>query len=63
MQRIPRSSLPSPAWYHVICRGVEQRTIVLDDRDSEAWFGLLVDVERRYGWKIHVWICSTALPP
>ena len=56
MPRLPRSSLPSPAWYHVICRGVEQRAIVLDDRDREAWFKLLVDVEHRFAWKIHAWV-------
>ena len=55
MPRIPRSLLPSPAWYHVICRGVEQRAIVLDDLDREAWFKLLLEVEARFGWKIHVW--------
>ena len=54
--RIPRSKLPTPAWYHVICRGVEQRTIVLDDLDRVFWFTLLAEVERRFGWKIHVWI-------
>jgi len=53
MPRIPRSRLPSPAWYHVICRGVEQRTIVLDDHDREAWFKLLLQVEVRCGWRIH----------
>ncbi len=55
MPRIPRSQLPSPAWYHMICRGVEQRTIVLDDRDREAWFRLLQEVEARFGWKLHAW--------
>ena len=55
MPRIPRSQLPSPAWYHVICRGVEQRPIVLDDLDREAWFRLFLDVERRFGWKVHAW--------
>src|ERR671911_71686 len=55
MPRVPRSQLPSPSWYHVICRGVEQRTIVLDDRDREAWFKLLVEVEGRFGWKLHAW--------
>ena len=55
MPRIPRSQLPSPAWYHVICRGVEQRTIVVDDLDREAWYKLLVEVEQRFGWRIHVW--------
>ena len=39
----------------MICRGVEQRLIMLDDLDREAWFKLLVGVERRYGWKIHAW--------
>ena len=56
MPRVPRSFLPSPAWYHVTCRGVEQRAIVLDDRDREAWFKLFVEVRRRFGWKIHVWV-------
>ena len=55
MPRIPRSQLPSPAWYHVICRGVEQRPIVLDDLDREAWFKLFLDVERRFDWKVHAW--------
>ena len=55
MPRIPRSQLPSPAWYHVICRGVEQRPIVLDDLDREAWFKLFLDVERRFGWRVHAW--------
>ena len=53
--RIPRSRLPSPAWYHVICRGVEQRPIVLDDRDREAWFKLFLDVGRRFRWRVHAW--------
>jgi putative transposase len=52
---MPRSQLPSPAWYHVISRGVEQRTIVLDDRDRESWFKLLVDVTERFGWRVHAW--------
>jgi anti-anti-sigma factor len=52
---MPRSQLPSPAWYHVISRGVEQRTIVLDDRDRESWFKLLVDITKRFGWRVHAW--------
>ena len=28
---------------------------MLDDLDREAWFKLLVEVEARFGWKIHVW--------
>ena len=56
MPRIPRTQLPSPAWYHVISRGVEQRAIVLDELDRAAWFKLVVDVTRRFGWKVHVWI-------
>ena len=55
MPRIPRSQLPSPAWYHVVCRGVEQRPIVLDDLDRAAWFQLFRDVERRFAWKVHAW--------
>ena len=39
----------------MICRGVEQRTIVLDDLDREAWYKLFLEVEARFGWKIHVW--------
>jgi len=56
MPRIPRSQLPSPAWYHVICRGVDQRAIVLDDVDREAWYRLLLEVEVRCGWKIRAWV-------
>src|SRR5215204_279411 len=56
MPRIPRKQLPSPAWYHVICRGVEQRAIVLDDRDRAAWFALFTEVQRRHRWKVHAWI-------
>ena len=55
MPRIPRSQLPSPAWYHVVCRGVEQRPIVLDDRDREAWFKLFLDVQQRFAWRVHAW--------
>jgi putative transposase len=55
MPRIPRSQLPSPAYYHVICRGVERRTIYLDDLDRQEWRKLLVDVARRYGWRLWVW--------
>src|SRR5215218_3461950 len=55
MPRMPRSQLPSPAWYHVISRGVEQRTIVLDGRDRESWFKLLVDVTKQCRWKVHAW--------
>ena len=55
MPRIPRSQLPTPAYYHVICRGVEQRKLFLDDIDRTEWRKLLVDVERRFGWRIHVW--------
>src|SRR5688572_12885182 len=56
MPRIPRRQLPSPAWYHVICRGVERRKIVLDDLDREAWFKLFRQVEARFGWRIHAWV-------
>jgi putative transposase len=55
MARIPRSQLPSPAYYHVICRGVEQRKIFLDDIDRREWQKLFVNVTRRYGWRIWVW--------
>ncbi len=27
-----------------------------DDRDREAWYRLLQDVERRFGWKLHAWV-------
>ena len=52
---MPRSQLPSPAWYHVTSRGVEQRWIVLDDLDREAWHKLFVTVQRRYGWHVRAW--------
>jgi REP element-mobilizing transposase RayT len=55
MPRIPRSQLPSPAYYHVICRGVEQRRLYLDDLDRRAWRTLLRDVVRRHRWRIWAW--------
>src|SRR5215204_6020592 len=56
MARRRRRDLPSPAYYHVTCRGVEQRVIFLDDEDRSCWVKLLIDVERRYGWAIHAWV-------
>lgn len=56
MPRIPRSQLPTPAYYHVICRGVEQRKLFLDDIDRTEWKKLFVDAERRFGWRIHAWV-------
>jgi REP element-mobilizing transposase RayT len=53
--RIPRSQLPSPAYYHVVCRGVEQRKIFLDDIDRRAWRELFAQVIRRYRWRVWVW--------
>jgi REP element-mobilizing transposase RayT len=53
--RLPRRALPTPAWYHVISRGVEKRRIMLDDLDREAWFKLFLRVQRRYGWNVVVW--------
>jgi hypothetical protein len=46
VSRRRRSDLPTPAYYHGICRGVEQRPIVHDDQDRIGWFTLLLDVER-----------------
>ena len=55
MPRRARSTLPSPATYHVTTRGVEKRPIVLDALDADAWVALLLDTARRYGWELDTW--------
>ena len=29
---------------------------MLDDLDREAWYKLFVEVEARFGWRVHVWV-------
>lgn len=55
MPRRRRSSLPSPAIYHVTTRGVERRPIVLDAIDADAWEARLLETADRYGWELDTW--------
>ena len=55
MPRRPRKTLPTPAIYHVTARGVEQRLIVLDEIDRDAWERQLREVAVRFGWEVIVW--------
>src|SRR5829696_2253464 len=56
MARKRRRDLPSPAYYHATCRGVEQRIIFFDDEDRAFWVRLLIDVAQRYDWVVHAWV-------
>ena len=56
MPRIPRSQLPAPPGTTSSAAASSSGRIVLDDLDREAWYKLFVEVEARYGWKVHVWI-------
>ncbi len=51
MPRRPRSLLPAVGVFHVTVRGVEKRSIYLDDDDRREFMRLLRQVVVRFGWK------------
>ncbi len=55
MPRRPRSLLPAVGVFHVTVRGVERRSIYLDDDDRRGFMRLLHEVVRRFGWKCHAY--------
>jgi REP element-mobilizing transposase RayT len=40
------------AVYHVMSRGIEGRSIVLDDEDRDGWLDTLARTAERFGWKL-----------
>jgi REP element-mobilizing transposase RayT len=50
--RKPRRDLPPFGTYHVVNRGVEQRSIYLDDVDRRLFLALLRLSTRRVGWVV-----------
>jgi putative transposase len=50
MARPLRPNIPG-AVYHVMSRGVERRSIFLDDEDRSRFLQILGGVVRRYGWE------------
>ena len=45
--------------YHVTSRGDRREAIYRDDRDREAWLGLLREVCERFNWRCHAWCQMT----
>jgi len=45
--------------YHVTSRGDRREAIYRDDRDREAWLGLLGEVCERFNWRCHAWCQMT----
>jgi REP element-mobilizing transposase RayT len=52
MPRSPRWNLPPSGTYHVFNRGVEQRSIYLDDSDRRLFLSLLRLATRRVAWAV-----------
>ena len=42
----------SPGYHHVWCRGNNKRSIVVDDRDRLALFGLMDSIARQFEWQV-----------
>ena len=57
--RVPRSSLPSPAIYHVTSRGVARGDIYLDDEDRTQFVLLLRRVARESNWRCPAYTLMT----
>src|SRR5258708_23515890 len=47
------------AWWHVTNRGVEQRDIVLGDRDRRTFVRMLADAVPRFRWCVHAFVLMT----
>jgi len=47
------------ALWHITNRGVEQRTVYLDDTDRAAFLGLLASAVGRYRWRAHQYCLMT----
>lgn len=58
MSRSLRLEFPGALW-HVVNRGVERRTIFIDDRDRETFLELLAEVVARYRWRVHAFVLMT----
>ena len=43
-------------WYHVTARGLERRSVFVDERDHEHFLELLPELVSRYGVKIHAYV-------
>jgi REP element-mobilizing transposase RayT len=55
MSRPLRLEFPGALW-HATSRGVEQRTIFLDDADREYFLRVLEKVIDRYRWQLHAYV-------
>jgi putative transposase len=58
MPRQKRIELPG-AVYHCSARGFPARTIVIDDRDRDAYERLVAELVQRTGWEIYAWTLLT----
>jgi putative transposase len=55
MPRQTRIELPGVI-YHCSAHGFEGRSIVADDRDRDAYEGLVAELVQRTGWEIFAWV-------
>ncbi len=42
--------------YHVICRGIERRTVFRDLADHQKFVAVLGEVATVFGWRVHAWV-------
>ena len=59
MARVLRTQLPEQGVYHVCSRGVERRSIYLDDADRRLFLLLMRMAQRRCDWDVLVYCLMT----
>ena len=42
--------------YHIICRGIERRTVFRDQADHQKFIEILGRVATVFGWRVHAWV-------
>jgi len=53
---MPRKNrITEPGYYHVISRGVEKRSVFLEDKDYNVFLDILVDVFKKYTVTLHAY--------
>jgi putative transposase len=58
MPRPLRDFVPGTIW-HLTCRGVDDRDVVVDDDDRRLWIALMRKAASRAGWRLHAWCLMT----
>src|SRR5438874_925230 len=58
MARMPRPLriIHPGAWYHLTARGIERRSIFLDDRDRAHFLELFAEWTERFALKLHAYV-------